>query len=115
MNHRYASYPSLVGRTVFVTGGADGIGAAIVEHFASQGSRVAFVDKNADAAHHVIERCVATGASHAPLFYELDLLDIEALRAGCRLAVDDLGGVTVLVNNAANDDRHDWQTMTVDY
>jgi NAD(P)-dependent dehydrogenase (short-subunit alcohol dehydrogenase family) len=115
MDHRYASYPSLADRTVFVTGGADGIGAALVEHFAHQGSRVAFVDKNAEAARGVIARCVAAGAVHTPLFHELDLVDIEALRSACRRAVDDLGGVTVLVNNAANDDRHDWRSMTVDY
>ena len=112
---RYARYPSLVDRTVFVTGGADGIGAAIVRNFARQGSRVAFVDLNATHAAATIEACVAAGAAHRPLFYELDLRDIAALQAACRRAIDDLGGVTVLVNNAANDDRHTWDEMTVEY
>ena len=111
----YARYPSLVDRTVFVTGGADGIGSAAVEHFARQGSMVAFVDINAEYAAATIERCVEAGAAHRPLFYELDLRDIDALRDACRRAVDDLGGVTVLVNNAASDDRHAWDEMTVDY
>ncbi|MEO6652898.1 MAG: SDR family oxidoreductase [Ilumatobacteraceae bacterium] len=115
MTTNYATYPSLVDRTVFVTGGADGIGSAVVEHFARQGSRVAFVDKNVRYAHATIERCIAAGASHAPVFYEVDLLDIDALRAACARAVDELGGVTVLVNNAANDDRHDWRDVTVEY
>lgn len=111
----YASYPSLVDRTVFVTGGADGIGRAVVEQFARQGSRVAFVDRNAAKAVETIERCRAVGVAHAPLFYEVDLVDIDALRAACAAAVAALGGVTVLVNNAANDDRHDWRDVTVEY
>ena len=111
----YASYPSLVDRTVLVTGGADGIGAALVRNFARQGSKVAFVDINPDKAAETIAACVDAGAAHTPLFYEVDLLDIDALQAACRQAVDDLGGITVLVNNAANDDRHDWRDMTVEY
>lgn len=115
MPARYATYPSLVDRTVFITGGADGIGSALVEQFARQGSRVAFVDKNVEHARATIQRCVGAGAVHAPLFYEVDLLDIEALRSACAAAVRDLGGVTVLVNNAANDDRHDWRDVTPEY
>ena len=115
MTANYASYPSLAERTVFITGGADGIGSALVGQFARQGSKVAFVDKNAAAAHATIERCAAAGVAHAPIFYEVDLLDIAALQQACGAAVKDLGGVTVLVNNAANDDRHDWRTMTPEY
>ena len=111
----YASYPSLVDRTVFVTGGADGIGSAVVQNFARQRSKVAFVDINAEYARGTVERCVEAGAAHTPIFYEVDLRDIEALQAACARAIDDLGGVTVLVNNAANDDRHTWEDMTVDY
>jgi len=111
----YASYPSLVDRTVFVTGGADGIGSATVQNFARQGSKVAFVDKNVEYAHATIQRCVDADSAHTPVFYEVDLLDIDALQAACARAIDDLGGVTVLVNNAANDDRHSWEDMTVEY
>ncbi len=115
MTNNFADYPSLVDRSVFVTGGADGIGSAIVEQFARQGSRVAFVDKSVEYAHATIQRCVDAGVAHAPLFYEVDLVDIHALRKACAAAVEALGGVTVLVNNAANDDRHDWETMTPEY
>jgi NAD(P)-dependent dehydrogenase (short-subunit alcohol dehydrogenase family) len=115
MDTHYASYPSLVDRTVFVTGGADGIGAAAVRHFARQGSRVAFVDKNVEYGLRTVERCIDDGAAHTPVFYEVDLLDIAALKDACGRAVVDLGGVTVLVNNAANDDRHDWRDMSVEY
>jgi len=115
MDSNYASYPSLVDRTAFVTGGADGIGSAVVQHLAKQGCKVAFVDKNVEYAHNTIERCVSAGYSHTPIFYEVDLLDIAALQTACHRAIDDLGGVTVLVNNAASDDRHEWHDMSVGY
>jgi NAD(P)-dependent dehydrogenase (short-subunit alcohol dehydrogenase family) len=115
MTRQYAHYPSLVDRTVFITGGADGIGSAMVEQFAGQGGRVAFVDKNVAYAKATIQRCIDAGAAHAPLFYEVDLLDIDALKTACSAAIHDLGSVSVLVNNAANDDRHDWQDMTPEY
>ena len=82
-------------------GGADGIGSAIVGNFARQGSKVAFVDINAAYARATIERCIADGVAHTPIFYEVDLRDIGALQVACTRAIDDLGGVTVLVNNAA--------------
>ena len=109
----YASYPSLVDRTVLITGGADGIGAALVEQFTAQGSKVAFLDVNAARAAETIERC--REPRHTPRFYEVDLVDIDALRAAVAQAPVDLGGITVLVNNAASDERHEWQDMTVEY
>jgi len=111
---QYARYPTLVDRTVFVTGGAAGIGGALVRNFARQGSKVAFVDRAVDAAEANVRACVEANSRHTPIFYEVDLNDIGALQAACAQAIDDLGGVTVLVNNAANDDRHTWDTMTVD-
>jgi len=115
MTSQYASYPSLVDRTVFVTGGAAGIGSAIVEQFARQGSKVAFVDIDDVEAQATIERCVAAGAAHAPLFFHVDLIDIAALQRACADASAALGGISVLVNNAASDDRHDWRDMSVEY
>lgn len=111
----YATYPSLAGRGVFITGGAAGIGSALVEQFARQGSKVAFVDRSVEEAKATIERCVQAGAAHVPLFYELDLVDIAPLQAACAAAVKALGSVSVLVNNAANDDRHDWRDVTPEY
>jgi len=105
----YATYPSLVDRTVFVTGGAEGIGAAIVEEFVRQGSKVGFADINADKGVETIERCAASNPRHTPHFYEVDLVDISATQAVVRQAQADLGGLTVLVNNAANDERHTWE------
>ncbi|NIR40250.1 MAG: SDR family NAD(P)-dependent oxidoreductase, partial [Actinobacteria bacterium] len=111
----YASYPSLADRTVLVTGGADGIGAAAVEQFARQGSRVAFVDINTTKAAETIERCADAATPHVPVFYEVDLVDIPALQEAVARARAELGGITVLVNNAANDERHTWDEMTPEY
>jgi NAD(P)-dependent dehydrogenase (short-subunit alcohol dehydrogenase family) len=103
----FATYPSLRDRVVFVTGGATGLGAAFVEHFAAQGARVAFVDVQADAGKRL---AASVGAS----FAECDVRDIPALRAAVEQAADTLGPVTVLVNNAANDQRHPSGEVTVE-
>jgi len=109
----YATYPSPVDRGVFVTGGADGIGSSIVEQFAKQGAKVAFADIQADKAKATIERC--EGAAHAPVFYEVNVVDIDALQAAIGSAQAELDGIDVLVNNAASDERHTWQDMTEEY
>jgi len=111
----YASYPSLTDRPVFITGGADGIGAAAVEQFAKQGARVAFADKNDAKAAETIDRCVAAGVAYTPIFHSVDLVDIDALKAAIATAAEEMGPIAVLVNNAANDERHTWDEMTPDY
>ncbi len=111
----YAKFPSLEDAAVYITGGAAGIGQSLVTSFAAQGSRVVFCDINTAKAEETIGRCVDAGAAHEPVFQEIDLVDIAALQAGVAGAVELLGGLDVLVNNAANDERHDWTDMTVDY
>lgn len=109
-----ARYPSLSGRTVFVTGGGSGIGAAIVTAFAEQGARVAFVDIQAEASERLRADIAARGHA-APWFRPCDLRDIEALRTALRDAAQDLGDIAVLVNNAANDQRHRIEDVTPEY
>lgn len=109
-----ATYPSLRDRVVFVTGGASGIGAAEVTHFAQQGARVAFVDVADDAAEKLIATLAETGQP-APFYQHCDLKDIGALRTAIAEVGRRLGNITVLVNNAANDQRHEWQDVTPEY
>lgn len=109
----FATYPSLRDRVVFITGGASGIGASLVEHFCAQGSRVAFVDIAAEAGEALAGRLVGGGG--APLFMPCDLRDIAALRDAIARAGRELGPIRVLVNNAANDDRHAVADVTPDY
>ncbi len=110
----YAIYPSLEGRSVFITGGGSGIGAALVGHFAAQGSRVAFVDIAVDCSEELVAEIEQAGGPK-PLFIECDLRDIEALRAAVRQAAEAHGAITVLVNNAAHDERHKVEEVTVEY
>jgi NAD(P)-dependent dehydrogenase (short-subunit alcohol dehydrogenase family) len=114
MSGEFAIYPSLRDRVVFITGGASGIGAEHVTQFAAQGAKVAFVDIADDAAHALIGRIEAAGHS-APLYQRCDLKDIAALQTAIADVARRLGPITVLVNNAANDQRHRFEDMTVEY
>ncbi|MDE1175850.1 MAG: SDR family NAD(P)-dependent oxidoreductase [Edaphobacter sp.] len=107
----FATYPSLRDRIVLITGGATGIGAALVEAFAQQHARVAFLDIDQDAGIALVER-LATANLPQPLFLACDLTDIDALRAAIATAEQRLGGLDVLVNNAANDQRHTLEDLT---
>jgi D-xylose 1-dehydrogenase len=98
-------YAGLAGRVVLITGGASGIGAAFVRAFAAQQARVAFLDLDSDAGEALV-REVASTCGAAPLFVPCDLLDIDALRAAMVQVHAALGDAAVLVNNAANDQRH---------
>ncbi len=109
-----AIYPSLRDRVVLITGGASGIGAAEVEAFAAQGARVAFLDIADGPARALVARLAAAGHPE-PFFQHCDLTDIAALRAAIAEAGRRLGPITVLVNNAANDQRHRWEDMTPAY
>jgi NAD(P)-dependent dehydrogenase (short-subunit alcohol dehydrogenase family) len=114
MSGGFAVYPSLRDRAVFITGGASGIGAEHVTQFASQGAKVAFVDIADDAAHELIGTLQAAG-HRPPLYQHCDLKDIAALKAAIAEVGKRLGPITVLVNNAANDQRHKFEDVTVEY
>lgn len=106
----FATYPCLKGKTVFVTGGASGIGAEIVQAFARQGARVGTLDLDGAGAQALLD---AVGPGHRAI--SCDLRDIDALRAGFAELAEALGPAQVLVNNAARDDRHDWREVTPEY
>ena len=106
----FATYPSLKGATVYVTGGAAGIGEYLVRAFAEQGSKVGFVD--IDAARGT---ALAAEVGGAVRFAACDLRDIDALKAAFATLKAEVGPAGVLVNNAARDDRHGWEAVTPDY
>jgi NAD(P)-dependent dehydrogenase (short-subunit alcohol dehydrogenase family) len=114
MSEGFAVYPSLRDRVVFITGGASGIGAEHVTQFAAQGAKVAFVDIADDAAQALIAKIEAAGHPK-PLYQHCDLKDIAGLQATIAEVGRRLGPITVLVNNAANDQRHKFEDVTVDY
>lgn len=110
----FASYPSLRGRPVFVSGGGSGIGASVVEHFAEQGARVAFVDIDEAASAALVSKVQAAGHP-APLFARCDVRDIPAYQSAIEGLAARTGPFTVLVNGAARDDRHTIEEVTPAY
>lgn len=103
----FATYPSLNGRTVMVTGGATGIGAAFVEAFHGQCAKVAFVDLDGDAG-----RALCTRLGAGCWFGRCDVTDVTALQTAVADAAEALGPITVLINSVANDTRHVIADMT---
>jgi len=101
---QFATYPSLTNRTVLVTGGATGIGACLVEHFAGQGAKVGFIDIDAQAG--TLLAAALADARNAPLFVAADLTDTAATLSAIDSVRRRLGPIVVLINNAANDQRH---------
>lgn len=110
----FAVYPSLKGRSVFITGGGSGIGESLVRHFCAQGSRVAFVDIAEEPSRQLVAAIAEEGAE-PPLFIPCDIRDIEALRAALEKAAARNGPIQVLCNNAGSDDRHQTEDVTVAY
>jgi len=106
-----ARFGDLEGASVLITGGGSGIGAKLTEGFALQGAKVAFIDI-AEEESRVLCDTVEKSTGNRPLFLKADLRDIEALRAAVAQAIDANGPVTVLVNNAARDDRHAAEDVT---
>lgn len=109
-----ASYPSIRGRSVFITGGGSGIGECLVEHFCRQGGRVCFVDIAREPSEALIKRIAGKGLE-APHFIPCDVRDIAALQAAIAVAGKRHGPIQVLINNAGNDDRHTTESVTVEY
>jgi NAD(P)-dependent dehydrogenase (short-subunit alcohol dehydrogenase family) len=105
-----AIYPDLKGRTVFITGGAMGIGEAFVEEFSKQGAKVAFVDIASEAGEKLKARLAGD-----VWFGRCDVTDIASLQASIGEAAKALGPITILINNAAHDERHAWDKMTPRY
>lgn len=110
----FAVYPSLRDQLVVITGGASGIGASLVEHFASQGSRVAFLDIDRANAEELVAR-LSANSSHVPFFLPCDLRDIPKLHSVFAELEARHGAVRILVNNAGNDARHSLEEVTSDF
>jgi NAD(P)-dependent dehydrogenase (short-subunit alcohol dehydrogenase family) len=109
-----ATYPDLAGKSVFITGGGSGIGAAFTEAFARQKAKVAFLDIAADASKALAEK-IAAETGNAPHFFQCDVRDIAALQSAIDQAHAKIGDISILINNAASDDRHSFESVTPEY
>jgi NAD(P)-dependent dehydrogenase (short-subunit alcohol dehydrogenase family) len=114
MTNRFALYPSLKDKAVFISGGATGIGAAFVTHFAEQGARVGFVDLLDQEAQALASEIAGKGQPK-PLYRHCDVTDTAALKAAIAALAAELGPITVLINSAANDQRHTIEEVTPEY
>lgn len=109
----HAIYPSLRGKRVLITGGGSGIGAGLVEGFVRQGARVHFVDVAVQDSEELVASL--SGAEVPPRFKRCDLTDLDAVKSTINGIIAAEGGIDVLVNNAANDDRHKVEEVTPEY
>ncbi len=111
--HRYPQYADLNGASVFITGGGTGLGAYFVYAFAAQGARVTFVSLSAEPA---LALCAETErrTGQRPQFIRCDIRDISALRSAVTAAVVAHGPISVLINNAARDDRHTLDSLSIE-
>jgi NAD(P)-dependent dehydrogenase (short-subunit alcohol dehydrogenase family) len=112
--HQPALYRDLAGKTVFITGGGSGIGAAITRGLAGQKSKVAFVDIAEEPSRALVAE-VQKETGVLPLFLPCDIRDVAALRAAIERVRGELGDIAVLINNAANDQRHAVEEVTPEY
>lgn len=108
-------YPSLKGKTIFISGGGTGIGACFVEAFLDQGANVAFVDILVEESRQLVSKLLASRPQATLRFYPCDLVDIDALKAVVVQIEQDIGAISVLINNAACDQRHSIDTVTPEY
>ncbi|OUD08528.1 3-oxoacyl-ACP reductase [Marivivens niveibacter] len=107
-----ANFHDLQGKTVYITGGASGIGAALTKGFLEQGAKVGCVGRS-PADEFVDQMEQETG--NRPLFIQCDITDIPALKQSMQDVQDQLGPIDVLVNNAANDQRHSTLEVTEEF
>jgi len=110
---QHATYPSLAGKRVIITGGGTGIGVAIVEAFARQGAQVTFLDIATEPSRELEAKLA--DLPQPPKFRHCDLTDLAALAATFAEIEADVGAADILVNNAANDDRHQIENVTPAY
>jgi D-xylose 1-dehydrogenase len=102
------TYSSLKNKTVYITGGAGGIGEAVSRSFANQGARVGILDLDGEAANKLADELGAAAV-------ECDLRNIDQLKSSMLALKAKIGAADILVNNAAHDQRHTWQEMTPEY
>jgi NAD(P)-dependent dehydrogenase (short-subunit alcohol dehydrogenase family) len=106
-----AQFHDLKGRGVLITGGGSGIGAALVEGFTRQGARVAFIDI-AETDSRALVAHLTPSVEHPPIFIPADLRNVQAIKPVVDKAAEAIGSLSILINNAARDDRQPLEEVT---
>ena len=107
----YAHYPSLKNKTVFITGGTSGIGADFVLQFAQQGANVAFVGRNKKNGEQVVSQ-IEKKCGVTPLYMACDITHVDEIHRAVNSTLHTFGSIDILINNAANDQRHKTEELT---
>ena len=107
-------YFDLEKKRVFITGGGSGIGASLVEHFCEQHAEVYFIDINEEASNKLILECKNKKLT-IPNFIKCDLLNIKELQNVISKIITEKGPIEILINNAANDERHNIEDVTEEF
>ena len=110
---KYPQYPDLKNKTVLITGGGSGIGSSFVKAFTIQGCKVAFVDINENISKNLVKQF--SSKNKKPIFIHCDLENINSLKQSIIKVENELGPIRVLINNAANDQRHEPEDVTPEY
>ncbi len=110
---KYPQYPDLKNKTVLITGGGSGIGSSFVKAFAIQGCKIAFIDINENISKILVKQI--SSKNQKPTFIHCDLEDINELKKSIIKVENELGPIRVLINNAANDQRHEPEDVTPEY
>ena len=109
-----AKYFDLENKRVFITGGGSGIGASIVEHFCEQNAEVYFIDINENDSNKLVSECKSKKLS-VPNFIKCNLLNIKKLQSTISKIISEKGPIEILINNAANDERHKIEDVTEEF
>ena len=109
-----ALYPSLKNKVVLISGGASGIGASIVEHFCYQQSKVIFLDVEDTEATKIVDYN-SKNYNNKPVYIKCDLKNTNSLIKTIKEIGDNIGNISILVNNAAHDQRHEMSSVTSEY
>jgi NAD(P)-dependent dehydrogenase (short-subunit alcohol dehydrogenase family) len=115
MSSQFATYPSLRDRIVLITGGADGIGASLVEAFVLQGSKVFFLDISDDKASELVNSLKSAPGTTVPVYKHCDLTNVDELKAAVENILNTCGKVDVLINNAGQDTRRTTEDVTPEF
>ena len=107
-------YFDLENKRVFITGGGSGIGASIGEHFCEQNSEVYFIDINEESSNKLVSKCKNKKLA-IPNFIKCDLLNIKELQNTISKIISEKGPIEILINNAANDERHKIEDVTEEF
>jgi len=109
-----AKYFDLENKRVFITGGGSGIGASIVEHFCEQNAEVYFIDINENDSNKLVSECKNKKLS-VPNFIKCNLLNVKKLQSTISKIISEKGPIEILINNAANDERHKIEDVTEEF